>query len=46
MLSEAGARRLAGLLTEQQKRDIALLARVLRNPGRGRRTQPEEGRKI
>lgn len=30
MLSEQQARRLAELLTEQQKQDITLLARVLR----------------
>ena len=37
MMNEAQARRLAALLTEQQKQDITLLARVLRtDTGRGR----------
>lgn len=30
MMTEEQARRLAGMLTEQQKQDITLLARVLR----------------
>lgn len=35
MLNEGQARRLAALMTEQQKQDIALLARVLTStPGR------------
>lgn len=45
MLDEAQARKLAAMLTKQQKQDIALLARVLRtDPGRGQEQRPEEGR--
>ena len=36
MLNESQARKLADMLTEQQKQDITLLARVLwTDPGRG-----------
>lgn len=45
MLNETSARRLAGLMTEQQKQDITLLAWVLRtDTGRENGQRPEEGR--
>lgn len=45
MLSEAGAWRLAKLLTEQQKQDITLLAWVLRTDLRLEKKQrPKEDR--
>lgn len=44
-MSEIQARRLAAMLTKQQRQDIALLARVLQGtPGRGQEQRPEEGR--
>lgn len=44
-MSETQARRLAAMLTQQQKQDIALLARILQGiPVRGSRPRPEESR--
>ena len=44
-MDERSARRLAALLTERQKQDITLLARVLEGDrGREANHRPEEGR--
>jgi len=43
-MTEAAARRLADRLTEKQKWDIVLLARVLLGPGREQEQRPKEGR--